>query len=112
MPKPRRLGATKTFLPDENTTRSFTAISPARGFSSPAMERSVVVLPHPLGPSSVKSLPSGTVNVTSCAAFTISPLSFGYSVKRPSTLSIASLLHSELLAEPLGHHHEHQQRED
>ena len=32
----------------------------AVGFSRPAIERSVVVLPQPEGPSSVKSLPSGT----------------------------------------------------
>ncbi len=87
MPKPRRLGATKTPFAEEYTTRSPTAISPARGFSSPAMERSVVVLPQPLGPSSVKSLPSGTLKVTSWAALTISPFSFGYSVYRPSTLN-------------------------
>src|SRR5258706_11361919 len=92
--------------------RSFTAISPTRGFSSPAMERSVVVLPQPLGPRSVKSLPSGTVKVTSWAAFTISPLSLGYSVKRPSTLSMGSFLHSEFLAQPLRHHHQHEERED
>ncbi len=83
MPKPRRLGATKTPLAEENTTRSFTAISPARGRSRPAMERSVVVLPHPLGPSSVKSLPSGTSKETSWAALTISPRSLGYSVYSP-----------------------------
>src|SRR5438552_9073798 len=87
MPKPRRLGTTKMPFDDEYTTRSFTAISPTRGRSRPAIERSVVVLPQPLGPSSVKSLPSGTVKVTSCAALTISPFSFGYSVYSPSTLS-------------------------
>src|SRR5512132_3746989 len=112
MPKPRRLGATNTRFADEYTTRSFTAISPSRGFSSPAIERSVVVLPHPDGPSSVKSLPSGTVKVTSWAARTISPRSLGYSVKSPSTLSIGLFLDSELLAQPLRHHHEDEERED
>jgi len=34
----------------------------------PAIERSVVVLPQPLGPSSVKSLPGGTSKPTSLAA--------------------------------------------
>ncbi len=87
MPKPRRFGATKTPLDEENTTRPFTEISPARGRSSPAIDRSVVVLPQPLGPSSVKRRPSSTVKLTSCAALTMSPRSFGYSVKSPSTLS-------------------------
>src|SRR6185437_16416081 len=128
MPKPRRLGATKTPFEDEKTTRSFTAISPSRGRSSPAMDRSVVVFPHPLGPRSVKSLPCGTSNVTSCAARTISPRSLGYSVKRPSTFSTAlllsrfratrglpraaSLFDAELPAQPLRHHHQHEERED
>src|SRR5438552_6472721 len=112
MPKPRRLGTTKMPFDDEYTTRSFTAISPTRGLSRPAIERSVVVLPQPLGPSSVKSLPSGTVKVTSCAALTISPFSFGYSVYRPSTLSMRSLLHPELLPEPLRDHHQHEEREN
>ena len=70
MPKPRRFGAMKTPFDDENTTRSLTVISPARGRSSPAIDRSVVVLPQPLGPSSVNRRPSGTVKVTSCAALT------------------------------------------
>jgi hypothetical protein len=39
------------------------------------MERSVVVLPQPLGPSSVKSLPAGTSKDTSCAARTTCPRS-------------------------------------
>src|SRR6185437_10569147 len=94
--------------------RSFTAISPARGRSSPAMERSVVVLPHPLGPSSVKSLPSGTSKETSWAALTISPFSFGYSVYNPSTLSttISSFLDPEFPAQPLRGHHQHEERRD
>ena len=56
MPKPRRLGATKTFLEEEYTTRSLTLISPARGRSSPAIERSVVVFPQPLGPEQREEL--------------------------------------------------------
>src|SRR5207249_3966095 len=107
MPKPRRLGATKTFRAEEYTTRSPTLISPARGRSRPAIERRVVVFPQPLGPSSVNSFPSGTSNVTSCAARTIWPRSLGYSVKSPATFSTrfsGSLLDSEFLAQELGHH--------
>src|SRR5882762_8727095 len=115
MPKPRRLGATKTFRAEEYTTRSPTLISPARGRSRPAIERRVVVLPQPLGPSRVKSFPSGTWNVTSCAALTIWPRSLGYSVKRPSTFSTrfsGSLLDSESLAQELRQHHQNEERED
>src|SRR2546427_8201923 len=115
MPKPRRLGATKTFLVEEYTTRSPTLISPARGRSRPAIERRVVVLPQPLGPSRVNSFPSGTSNVTSCAARTIWPRSLGYSVKSPATFSTrfsGSLLDSEFPAQPLGEHHQDEERED
>src|SRR5438046_5881579 len=115
MPKPRRLGATKTPRVEEYTTRSPTLISPKRGRSRPAIERSVVVLPQPLGPSSVNSFPSGTSNVTSCAARTIWPRSLGYSVKSPATFSTrfsASLLDSEFLAQPLGHHDQNKERQD
>src|SRR6266446_3890767 len=113
MPKPRRLGATKTPFVEEYTTRSPTPISPARGRSRPAIERSVVVLPQPLGPSSVNSFPSGTSKLTSCAALTIWPRSLGYSVNRPSTFSTrfsGSFLDAELLAEPLGDHHQDKER--
>src|SRR5262249_170788 len=95
--------------------------------------RSVVVLPQPLGPSSVKSLPSGTVNVTSWAAFTIAPFSFGYSVNNPSTFNTSfslrpgnhrrtqmnadghgrsrSFLDSEFLPEPLRDNDQHEERQ-
>src|SRR3979490_2653104 len=115
MPKPRRLGATKMLLVDEYTTRSPTLISPARGRSRPAIERRVVVLPQPLGPSRVNSFPSGTSNVTSCAARTIWPRSLGDSVKSPapfSPRSSGSLLDSEFPAQPLGEHHQDEERED
>src|SRR5712691_1297249 len=115
MPKPRRLGATKTFRVEEYTTRSPTLISPARGRSRPAIERSVVVLPQPLGPSKVNSFPSGTSKVTSCAALTIWPRSLGYSVNSPSTFSTrfsGSFLDAEFLAEPLGDHHQDEECQD
>src|SRR5882762_148455 len=112
MPKPRRLGATKIPRLPEYTTRPATLISPERGRSRPAIERKVVVLPQPLGPSRVKSLPSGTSKLTSCAARTISPRSLGYSVQRPSTFSTRSLLHAEFAAQPLRGHHQDEERED
>src|SRR5438309_10381120 len=115
MPKPRRLGATKTLFPEEYTTRPPTLISPARGRSRPAIERSVVVLPQPLGPRSVKSFPSGTSKLTSCAARTIWPRSLGYSVNNPSTFSTwfpASFLDAEFPAQPLGDHHQDEEGQD
>src|SRR5207249_9838371 len=115
MPKPRRLGATKTFLVEEYTTRSPTLISPARGRSRPAIERRVVVFPQPLGPSRVNSFPSGTSKLTSCAARTIWPRSLGYSVKSPATSSTrfsGPFLDPEFLAQPLGEHHQDEERQD
>src|SRR5262245_33637095 len=117
MPKQRRLGATKVPRREDHTTRPPTAISPERGRSRPAIERNVVVLPQPLGPSRVKSLPSGTSKLTSCAALTISPRSFGYSVWRPSTFStcvsrLIPLLDAELAAQPLRAHHQEEERDD
>src|ERR1700732_4313436 len=91
MPKLRRLGATKIPFSDENTMSPETAISPDFGRSSPAIERSVVVLPQPLGPSSVNSLPGGTSNETSCAARIGAPRSPAYSVNRDLTVSIPNL---------------------
>src|ERR1700686_4147109 len=87
MPKLRRLGATKIPLSEENTMSPETAISPDFGRSSPAIERNVVVLPQPLGPSSVNSLPCGTSNDTSCAALIDSPRSPAYSVYSDLTVS-------------------------
>jgi hypothetical protein len=46
------------------------AIVPESGRSSPAIDRSVVVLPQPDGPSSVNMAPSGTSMLTSSTAST------------------------------------------
>src|SRR5687767_13393333 len=89
-----------------------TVISPARGRSRPAIERSVVVLPQPLGPSSVKSLPCGTSKLTSCAAGMVWPRSPTYSVHRPATVSKLGFLDSELAADPLRDHHQDEERDD
>src|SRR5262252_2473409 len=89
MPKLRRFGGTETPADDENTSFPCRLISPHLGTSRPAIERSVVVFPHPLGPSSVKSLPSGTSNETSRVARTASPRSPGYSVHSDLTISTA-----------------------
>src|SRR5687767_15436434 len=93
-------------------TRSPTVISPERGRSRPAMERSVVVLPQPLGPSSVNSLPCGTSKLTSCAARIVWPRSPTYSVQRPATVSTLGFLDSEPAADPLRDHHQDEERDD
>ena len=47
-------------LPVSHTARRRSTILPASGRSRPAMQRSVVVLPQPDGPSSVKNWPRST----------------------------------------------------
>src|SRR2546428_11845760 len=112
MPSPRRFGGTKMLRCEEYTTSPPTDIPPCRGLSRPAMERSVVVLPQPLGPSRVNSLPSGTSKATSCAARIAWPRSSTYSVHSPVTLSTSRVLDAELPAYPLGEQHEHEQAQD
>src|SRR3954471_14950279 len=89
-----------------------TLISPARGFSRPAIERSVVVLPQPEGPSSVKSFPAGTSKVTSWAARTTLPRSSAYSVHSPLTFSTSGFLDSETPSDQLGDEHQEEQADD
>src|ERR1700754_4285992 len=62
MPTSRRLAG--TYTRSETTTVSARRTVPASGRSKPAMQRSVVVLPQPLGPSRVKNSPSGTSKLT------------------------------------------------
>src|SRR5688500_644983 len=70
MPILRLFGGTAAPRLASKTTWSPILISPLLGVSNPAMQRSVVVLPHPLGPSSVNSLPEGTTKETSSIAVT------------------------------------------
>src|SRR4029453_13908644 len=55
---------------DENTALSPMRISPEVGRSRPAIARSVVVLPQPEGPSSVRCSPAPTVKLTPRTAMT------------------------------------------
>ena len=50
MPMPRSLGGTKMPLSVSHTVSSAMTMRPASGRSSPARQRSVVVLPQPDGP--------------------------------------------------------------
>src|SRR6266852_94972 len=120
MPKLRLLGATKIRSADEYMTLPATSISPEVGRSSPAIERSVVVLPQPDGPSSVNSLPSGTSKLTSWAALTTVPRSPGYSVNNDLTLStfvpvpcgVLGFRDAEPPADQLRQHHQAEQQDD
>src|SRR4051812_25493468 len=62
MPRSRSCGGTNRLLAGSETVSPLIAIEPLLGASRPAMQRSVVVLPQPLGPSSVTNSPSATSN--------------------------------------------------
>src|SRR6476660_4452951 len=66
----RRSGARNTPAAASLTTRLPRTMRPASFCSRPAIMRSVVVLPHPEGPSSVSSRPSPTASETSATATT------------------------------------------
>src|SRR5689334_20012507 len=58
MPMFRLFGGTLTRRPASKTGRSANEIAPSSAVSSPAMQRSVVVFPQPLGPSRTRNSPS------------------------------------------------------
>src|SRR5215471_1459568 len=64
MPRLRRYGGTRV------SGRPSSMISPAVADSKPAIIMRVVVLPEPLGPSSVRNSPGGTVRETPSTAIT------------------------------------------
>ena len=64
MPRSRRRGGTRTPRSGDETTLPAMLISPDVGCSSPATQRSVVVLPQPEGPSSTTISPAGTAKLT------------------------------------------------
>ncbi len=71
MPMPRSLGGTNTPFSTSNTVSPAITIRPASGRSSPARQRSVVVLPQPDGPSSVMSLPVSMPRLMPSTALTV-----------------------------------------
>src|SRR3989304_3397656 len=87
MPMSRSWGGTKILRDGDETTLPSISISPSLGFSSPATQRRVVVLPQPLGPRRVKNLPRFTSKSTPWTAPT-SPLPTLYFLTRPETLII------------------------
>ena len=78
MPMPRRSGGTATPAAVSLSARPARSMRPALGISSPAIMRSVVVLPHPDGPSSVINSP-----------FSISRSRLRTAWKSPNRFSIA-----------------------
>ena len=62
MPMERRCGGT------DDTARPWIKISPLVGESNPAIMRSSVVFPQPLGPRIVRTAPLGRVKLTSLTA--------------------------------------------
>ena len=65
MPTARRSTGTLTRFAASNRARPSTEMMPSSGVSSPAMQRSVVVLPQPEGPSSVKNVPASSSKLAS-----------------------------------------------
>src|SRR5256885_301306 len=64
MPMSRRRGGSRMPCAGEETTRPAMLIVPLVGCSSPAMQRKVVVLPQPEGPSRTTISPVGTAKLT------------------------------------------------
>src|ERR1700733_12044444 len=64
MPRSRSRGGTRMPRAGDDTTRPAMPMSPEVGCSSPATQRSVVVLPQPEGPSSTTISPAGTAKLT------------------------------------------------
>src|SRR5947208_14945787 len=64
MPMSRSRGGSRMPCAGEETTRPAMLIVPLVGCSSPAMQRKVVVLPQPDGPSRTTISPAGTAKLT------------------------------------------------
>src|SRR6185295_1182493 len=64
MPRSRNRGGTRIPRSGDDTTLPAMSISPDVGCSSPATQRSVVVLPQPEGPSRTTISPAGTAKLT------------------------------------------------
>src|SRR3954447_4673131 len=115
IPSPRSLAGTRVPRSDEKSTRSATEISPRSGISSPATQRSVVVLPHPDGPRSVNSSPSSTSKLRSSTACTRPCFSLRDEpnvLTRFRIVSISRLPDADLGAELVGDRDHHDQSSD
>src|SRR5680860_1717241 len=64
MPMFLRWVATLVRVAELKTSRPLMRMAPVSGFSSPTIDRIVVVLPHPDGPSSTRNSPGATSRLT------------------------------------------------
>src|SRR5690242_4528506 len=77
-----------------NSVRPSTAMTPSSGVSSPAMQRKVVVLPQPDGPSRVKNVPGSSVKLASRMPPAIWSVELSKILVSPSTRNIRNNLSS------------------
>src|SRR5919106_1623788 len=117
MPKLRLFGGTNTPAAASVTASPLMLIVPRSARSKPAMQRSVVVLPQPLGPSSEMNWPGATLNDTSSTAVTAPYRLTRRFTTRPSAplavMSAPSRLWAPVKAtQPLGHHDQHDRGRD
>ena len=92
----RLLGGTDMPRFASNTRLFPIAISPLEGVSKPAMHLRVVVLPQPLGPRRVKSLPAGTVNETPSTALTSFAPSRKTLLRSVALITVLTLVYGKL----------------
>ena len=90
MPTARCSTATFTPLARSNKVRPSTEIAPSSGVSRPAMQRSVVVLPQPDGPSMVKKVPGSSAKLASRMPPAIASVAFSKILVRRSTRSMTT----------------------
>src|SRR5690554_493943 len=95
MPRARFSGGTMTPEPASATTRSPIQMLPWLGCSKPAMQRSSVVLPQPLGPRRTRNLPLSTARLTSSTARTLPGNSLTILSSRRPVTSVSPLLQQE-----------------
>src|SRR5215510_11959266 len=88
MPTERCSTGTLTRNLASNSVRPSTAMTPWSGVSSPAMQRKVVVLPQPEGPSSVKNVPDSSAKLASRMPPAIWSVELSKILVSPSTRSI------------------------
>ena len=99
MPTARCSTGTFTFAAPSNSVRPSTEIAPSSGVSRPAMQRSVVVLPQPDGPSMVKKVPGSSAKLASRMPPAIWSVEFSKILVRRSTRSM-QLPHARPSAPP------------
>src|SRR4029079_9351737 len=111
MPMGRSWTGTKMPASGSDTTVPPISMRPEEAVSSPATQRSVVVLPQPLGPSSAKQRPSGMAKETRSMTVT-GPFPPGNALTRLATFSTASTSGSHQPAAGQRDHGNHQHQDE